>query len=531
MNFIHSYIGRIFTICLMFLLVTSKFAKAQTMVDTATPQNILPENNQIGSKWKLDFSDEFNGEAVNTQKWTVNVSTKSRAARPKLGISDWFWKSENVWLENGSLILQVKKHDYNTMYCGSIFSSGKYETKYGYFEARIKIADASKGTHTAFWLQGDGMSNVDGTANDGAEIDIFESAWLEDYTKCVVHIDGYGANHQANTKKFDTPGIHEGFHTWGFHWTENFMKIYYDGQLKASYTDPKWVVRSNEYLWLSDGASFGFEGDHFTREPVGVLTRAEVDYIRVWKDSSSTSTPAGNLIENGDFESSSTAYWAESNSDIIISESTFPVSEESNYCRMPGVPNGRSISQDVAVEPGAKYLFSFMGRIQNSHGASDVNNHGTNGPATLKGEILNGDDVLKVISTQENKNTKVSDTLSVPQGVSAVTIKISKNWNVAYVDDVELEKTMFNTVAPNFNKPSSSLSVYPNPVKNNLNIRNSQSIVHCKIYNNYGVIVKSINLNGEKELEMDVSSFKSGLYVVCVCTEDGCMIGRRVLVL
>lgn len=178
------------------------------------------------------------------------------------------------------------------MHCSSINSNGKYLTTYGYFEARIKIAEATKGTHTAFWLQGPNMGNVDGTGNDGAEIDIFESAWTADYTKSVIHIDGYtNGIAQANTKQFTTPGLHNGtFHTWGMWWTSDFIKIYYDGVLKATYDVVKWIPRVDEYLWLSDGASFGFpNGDPcFTSQPLGFLTEAYVDYIRVWKPQTTT---------------------------------------------------------------------------------------------------------------------------------------------------------------------------------------------------------------------------------------------------
>lgn len=94
-------------------------------------------------------------------KWNVNLSSRSIAAWPALGIDDWWWTAENVWQENGDLVLRVTKEDENTMHCGSVNSKDLYETHYGYFETRIKIADASKGTHTAFWLQGDNMGNVD----------------------------------------------------------------------------------------------------------------------------------------------------------------------------------------------------------------------------------------------------------------------------------------------------------------------------------------------------------------------------------
>lgn len=276
----------------LLLLVLNNSVFSQGFVDPQTPVNVKPQNDLIGSEWKLDFSDEFNDAAVNSTKWNIDNSTSSRAARPNIGINSWFWRPTNVSQENGNLVLKVYKSGTNSMTNGSINSRGKYETMYGYFEARIKIGDASKGTHTAFWLQGPNMGNVDGTANDGAEIDIFESAWTGEYTKSVVHIDGYADNHQANTMQYNTPGIHSGFHTWGFHWTENFMSIYYDGVKKVTYgsgSNYKWVVRALEYLWLSNGASFGLTGDqYFLDFPIGYLTETHVDYIRVWKPSDNT---------------------------------------------------------------------------------------------------------------------------------------------------------------------------------------------------------------------------------------------------
>lgn len=279
------FFTRFFSLC-----VLSKFifpiisANTQQLVDPQTPATVLPYNIHEEKNWVLDFSDEFNGTSIDLSKWTINFSKNSRNPRPKIGIKQWFWYPENVTVHDGNLVLKVKKVNDTTMHCGSIFSRDKYHTQYGYFEARIKIANASKGTHTAFWLQGPNMGEIDGTGNDGAEIDIFESAWTGDYTKSVIHIDGYNKNKQASTKRFETPGIHEGFHTWGMWWTKDFIKIYYDGELKVTYDDSKWIPWCEEYLWLSDGASFGVEGDSFfINQPLGWLTEAYVDYIRVWK--------------------------------------------------------------------------------------------------------------------------------------------------------------------------------------------------------------------------------------------------------
>ena len=252
------------------------------MVDLDTPADALPiyPGHQA---WRLVFSDEFNGTAVDTNKWNIDNSPSSRAARTDRGINKWFWKPENVRLEDGNLVLDVVKHDFETMYCGSINTRNIFEPTYGFFEARVQIGDTTKDTHTAFWLQGHEMHPpvVTGDAHNGAEVDIFESAWFGDYTKSVVHIDGYGSDHKASTKQYSTPGLHAGFNVFGLEWTAGYMKIYYNGEHKVTY-DGIWVPRTNEWVWLSNGASFGDIGT-FTEEEVGWLTSAKFDYVRVWE--------------------------------------------------------------------------------------------------------------------------------------------------------------------------------------------------------------------------------------------------------
>ena len=264
-----------------------------TFVDSETPLNAQPLG--VAGNWTLDFSDEFNGNALNLNKWQVSISTTTRAPRPDLGISDWWWKPENVSMNgNGQLVLSAVKHDFNTMYCGSVESKNLYEPTFGFLEARIKIATTAKGNHTAFWTQGHNMNNVDNSAADGAEIDIFESAWVTNDTKAVVHFDGYGPFKKNHTIPFNTPGLHVGYHTFGLHWTPTAMNIYYDGVLVQS-TNPNkpfpFTVDPNgyplvpqvpEWLWLSVGASFA-DGD-FISQPVGHLSDALVDYVRVYKN-------------------------------------------------------------------------------------------------------------------------------------------------------------------------------------------------------------------------------------------------------
>jgi len=275
-----------------------------TFVDATSPTNAQP--NGVPGNWVLEFSDEFSGSELDVTKWYKSVSTQTRAPRVNLGVTDWRWIAENAFLNNeGQLVLRATKINNTTMRCGSVESRGLYEVQYGYLEARIKIAKTAKGNHTAFWLQGANQGNVDNSAADGAEVDIFESAWTTNTTKAVVHYDGYGADKKNHTIPFNVPNIHnEGFHTFGLLWTENAMDIYYDGAKVTSSqaNNPlpfskkpglghDLVPKVKEWLWLSVGASFG--DGNFQSQPIGLLSDALVDYVRIYKPSASLS-----LIEN-----------------------------------------------------------------------------------------------------------------------------------------------------------------------------------------------------------------------------------------
>ena len=101
---------------------------SQSFVDPVTPVDAVPMNAHIGDGWMLDFSDEFNGTEVDTTKWQVQHSTRTRAPRPMIGVTDWRWLPENVEMKDGHLVLNVVKSGTTAMRCGSINSNGKYDT-------------------------------------------------------------------------------------------------------------------------------------------------------------------------------------------------------------------------------------------------------------------------------------------------------------------------------------------------------------------------------------------------------------------
>lgn len=267
-------------------------------IDSETPSNAQPlvlgsDNNPITTVttamaptgYKLDFSDEFNKTTLDNLKWNIAESATSRDARPSKGINEWYWKKEMVAFNGTDLILKASKFNASTMHCAAITSQGKYDQQYGFFETRIDNADIQKAVHTAFWLTSPNQGNVNNSGADGCEVDVFETAFTNgSRTQTALHWDGYGSTAKGWTQHWNNVGpfaadIHTGYHIFGFEWDATGMAIYYDGKKMFTYTGVGTPL-VKEFILLSLGASFG-DGDFLSR-PLGELTTAKVDWIRVY---------------------------------------------------------------------------------------------------------------------------------------------------------------------------------------------------------------------------------------------------------
>lgn len=275
-------------------------------IDPQTPLDaqplILSENspnsrNQAppGTGWTLKASDEFNDPTYNTNKWTKLTSTTTRDVNGNQNpdITWWGWLPAQAYQQNGDFVLSSKKASSSRFECAAINSNNKtgLERKYGYYESSIDIQSPSGGSHTAFWLQGDNQGDTTLDGANGAEIDIFESAWTDNTSRTTIHIDGYAEPAHESTGGGDSdswsaPDIDYLYRTYGLDWSKTYLKTYYNGNLKKTITGTKWIPTVNEYIILSTGASFGTGSPGFSNRAVGSVTYSYVDWIRVYnKDS------------------------------------------------------------------------------------------------------------------------------------------------------------------------------------------------------------------------------------------------------
>lgn len=247
------------------------FLPLQAQFTTSRPSG--PTN--LFSDYELIWSDEFDGKELDSAKW------RHRQLGPrKNGVT----VRSAVSLDgHGHLIVTVRKvgHQYHG---GMIATDGLFQTKYGFFEARVKF-QREQGWWPAFWLTSrevgapqNGQGVVDDTAKNGTEIDIFEYFTIKpDKVQHTLHWNGYGNLHKETKHVASVPGLSQGFHTFGVDWQPSGYTFYVDG--KKTWSTTQAISHAEQYIVLSAEIS-SWPGD---------ITKAQLpdsvcfDYVRVWQ--------------------------------------------------------------------------------------------------------------------------------------------------------------------------------------------------------------------------------------------------------
>ena len=263
---------------------------------------------ELESRFELVWEDEFEGDKLDTSKWGFPWWETERKGG--------YWHEDLVSVKDGNLVIttayydeplenyyyenwhdRIDFNDYKEgWYTGCIETRGKYEFCYGYYECRC-ILPKSSGMWSAFWMMNDGVSNVDGSGQDGTEVDVFESMFYKDVwwgagdaVVTGIHYDGYGADHKGDTiGKWFANNPYEEYNTYGVEWNENEYIFYING-VETSRLSTGGVSQNPEYLILScevAGANGIADAD---RNGVGKMSMdtdetAEfiVDYVRVYQ--------------------------------------------------------------------------------------------------------------------------------------------------------------------------------------------------------------------------------------------------------
>ena len=201
------------------MITAALIAIAAFSADPQTVASQLPPA-KAGQEWRLVWSDEFDGAAVDESKWERIGDAPRR---------DGFWIKDDAYLDgNGGLLLRTRK-DGERYTCGAVRTKGKFEHRYGFWEARCKLPK-QQGHWPAFWLMpAAGLKDAEAGGVAGAEIDIMEKAWLAEKIDHAIHWNGYGSHHKQDYREVERPGLNEGFHTFALEWSPEEYVFYIDG--------------------------------------------------------------------------------------------------------------------------------------------------------------------------------------------------------------------------------------------------------------------------------------------------------------
>ena len=278
MNFINNNkvksIGKYFLVGALFAIYSCTSSETQTL--TTLTKLVFVDNFEVdgaldASKWKMDEGTGIDGWGNRELQYYTN-------------------RSENVEVKDGMLHITALKETYlgSNYTSGKILTRGVYETKYGRFEARIKLP-WGQGLWPAFWLLGD---DSEGTVNwpTIGEIDIMEYVGQKPtITHGSIHGPGYSGG-EAVTKSYtlENNRFDTGFHVFGIEWGPNYINYYVDDVLYNQITPSdlpegtNWIFNDNQFyiiLNLAVGGTFVGAPNTETEFPQTMI----VDYVKVYQ--------------------------------------------------------------------------------------------------------------------------------------------------------------------------------------------------------------------------------------------------------
>ncbi|SDU10883.1 Glycosyl hydrolases family 16 [Polaribacter sp. Hel1_33_78] len=248
------------------------------------------ETQTVTTLKKLVFVDNFEVDgALDSAKWAYDTGTGDNG----WGNNELQYYSdrlENVEVKDGMLHITALQESYmgSGYTSGKVLTRGLFETKYGRFEARIKLP-WGQGLWPAFWLLGD---DAEGTViwPKIGEIDIMEYVGQEPtIAHGSIHGPGYSAG-EAVTKSYtlENSRFDTDFHVFGIEWGPNYINYYIDDVLYNQITPKdlpegtKWVFNDNQFyliLNMAVGGSFVGSPNAETEFPQKMV----VDYVKVYQ--------------------------------------------------------------------------------------------------------------------------------------------------------------------------------------------------------------------------------------------------------
>ncbi|MFT7559179.1 MAG: endo-1,3(4)-beta-glucanase [Flavobacteriales bacterium] len=296
-----------------------------------------------GNGWSLVWSDEFDGDAIDTAKWGWEENCWGGGNSEQQCYTS---REDNSFVDNGFLNIIAQREDFtgpntpdgsNGDNATLPYTSARLRTKdlqewtFGRFEIRAKLPEG-QGTWPAIWMLP--TDSPYGTWASSGEIDIVEAVNLKVDGESEVHGTlHYGRNWPDNVSSGDSYTLPDGtnpadgFHTYAVEWEEGEIRWYVDGVHFSTQRSDGWY------------SQYTIDGD-LVDAPEGAPYDAEQSFHMLL-----------NLAVGGD--------WAANTNQGGIDEAAFPQSLQVDYVRVfecsidPATGKGcATVDASVALNPG-----------------------------------------------------------------------------------------------------------------------------------------------------------------------------------
>lgn len=236
--------------------------------------------------YQLVWSDEFDSTGLpDPAKWTYDVGGNGWGNKELEYYTDS--RTENARVENGHLVIEARKEDFN----GSPYTSARLLTKgkgqwtQGKFEIRAKLP-MGIGTWPAIWLL---SSTTPLVWPDDGELDIMEEVGFNpNVIYGTAHNKLYnGAQGTQKGSSMTIPNAQDSFHVYQLEWTSTHVNWLVDSVLYFSYFPPDygfsaWPYVSNFYLILNIAIGGNWGGQRGVDDSI-FPQQLLVDYVRIYQ--------------------------------------------------------------------------------------------------------------------------------------------------------------------------------------------------------------------------------------------------------
>ena len=259
--------------------------------------------------YELVWSDEFDGEEIDPEKWDFQYGDGSYYGVPCWGNNEKEYytnRKENVRVEEGKLLITAIKEEKNVY--GMPYTSARlrtmantgevlYATTYGRVEARIKLP-VGDGIWPAFWMLPADQKAYGKWAASG-EIDIMEvRGRLPRVVNGTLHYGGRYPDNVYSNQSYELPEDNDvtEYHIYAVEWEPEEIRWFVDDICYFKVSNADWYCKSSgEIKEVSDSAPFDVPfyillnvavGGDF--DPMANMTDTvfpatmEVDYVRVY---------------------------------------------------------------------------------------------------------------------------------------------------------------------------------------------------------------------------------------------------------